>query len=245
MKKLCLIIPSRGRPTKILDTLNSIDKTCNHLNTDVFILLDEDDTSVVDYFKTVPNWVRIKVYNRDKDRTLTTEIINRCFDEHNNYEFYSVTNDDIIYLTEGWDEALCQKMKISCGQDDTMVEKYGNHYIGNIKPGEFPITSVIDGDICRELGWLQYPELIHSCGDNIWFWIGKRANCLYHDGKYHTVHMSPYFDKCEADETFNKCNAQDNQEDYYIYKEWLKYKCGKEVCKIQRLLKREEENVKC
>lgn len=237
MKNLLIICPSRGRPQRILETIQSIQDTCNFEHTDFMVLLDDDDVCVPDYYKNLPEWVKIKVYNREHDCTLTTEIINRAFNENKEYSFYSVTNDDIVYLTKGWDEALCQKLKISSGQDDTMVEKYGDSYIGNVKPGEFPITSVIDGDIVREIGWLQYPKLRHSCGDNIWFWIGRRGGCLYHDSKYHTEHRSHYFGKGEADETFQKCNAFDNQQDYYAYKEWLKYRCGNEVCKVQELTK--------
>jgi hypothetical protein len=237
MKNLLIICPSRGRPERILETIQSIEDTCNFEHTDFMVLLDNDDVCVPDYYKNLPEWVKIKVYDRSHDCTLTTEIINRAFNENREYNFYSVTNDDIVYLTKGWDEALCQELKISSGQDDTMIEKYGESFIGNVKPGEFPITSVIDGNIVREIGWLQYPKLRHSCGDNIWYWIGKRANCLYHDGNFHTEHKSAYFGKGEADETFKNCNALDNQQDYYAYKEWLKYRCGNEVCKVQELIK--------
>lgn len=216
-------------------------RTTNRDHTDLIVLLDKDDEYVGIYLEKLPSWVKCKVYDREGDKTLTTEIINRAFEENNSYDYYSVTNDDIHYLTEGWDEALCKRMRISCGQDNTMVAKYGLKRVGNVNPGEFPITSVIDGDICREIGWLQYPELCHSCGDNIWFWIGKRSNCLWHDARYQTEHRSAYFGLGESDETFKRCNAIDNMEDYYIYKEWLKYKSGREVIKVSNLLKRCKE----
>jgi hypothetical protein len=238
MKKLLIVIPSRGRPVKILDMLKTLDKTIDKDHTDVIVLLDLDDKDLYKYKETLPSWVQYKVYDRDGDKTLTTEIINRCFDELNNYEFYSVTNDDIFYKTNGWDIALCQKLKISCGQDDTMVEKYGVDFVANIRPATFPITSVIDGDICRALGWLQFPQLIHSCGDNIWYWIGRRSDILYTDDTYHTEHVSPYFGLSEEDETYKNCNAFDNKQDYYTYKEWLKYKCGKELGIVENLIKR-------
>jgi len=239
MKNLLIICPSRGRPERILETIQSIEDTCNFEHTDFMVLLDNDDVCVPDYYKNLPEWVKIKVYDRSHDCTLTTEIINRAFNENREYNFYSVTNDDIIYLTKGWDESLCQELKISSGQDDTMVAKYGKDRIGNINPGEFPITSVIDGDIVREIGWLQYPKLKHSCGDNIWYWIGKRAECLCFNGNFHTEHRSAYFGLGEADETFEKCNAYRLKEDYYTFKEWLKYRCGNEVCKILELVNKE------
>jgi len=240
MKKLLIICPSRGRPHKIMDTIKSIERTIDQEHTDFIVLLDKDDKCVGQYDNILPTWVRYRVYDRTNDKTLTTEIINRAFEEFNDYEYYSVTNDDIIYKTKGWDKALCQPFKISCGQDDTMTEKYGNVCAANIDPSTFPITSVIDGRICRALGWLQFPDLVHSCGDNIWYWIGRRSDCLYTDRNYHTDHISPYFGLAEEDETYKKCNAFDNKQDYYTYKEWLKYKCGKELIIVEKLIKENE-----
>jgi len=237
MKKLLVLCPSRGRPYRIMEMIKSFEDTINPFHTELIVLLDKDDDSLGIYEEKLPVWVRTEIYDRTGDKTLTTEILNRAFEKHNDYEFYSVTNDDICYLTKGWDEALCQKLKISCGQDDTMLEKYGKDFIANVEPATFPITSVIDGDMCRAVGWIQYPELIHSAGDNIWYWIGRRGNCLYVDRKYHTVHNSAYFGRGEADETFKRCNAMDNKKDYYTYIEWLKYKSGNEICKIESLIK--------
>ncbi len=235
--KLLLLCPSRGRPQKILEMIESVKTTADLEYTDLVVLLDKDDTSLQSYFRLIPQWVRIKVYDRQGDKTLTTEIINRVFEELNDYAYYSVTNDDIVYKTKGWDKGLSQPLKISCGQDDTMLEKYGKENAAYIQPHLFPITSVIDGDIPRALGWLQFPPLVHSCGDNIWFWIGRRSDCLYTNDSYHTDHNSPYFDKGEEDETYKKCNAFDNKQDYYTYKEWLKYRCGKELTIVEKLLK--------
>jgi hypothetical protein len=237
MKKLLILCPSRARPVKIMDMINSLVLTINKDHTDVCVLLDKDDKTVPEYFINLPSWVKINVFDRTEDKTLTTEIINRQFEEDNDYAYYSVTNDDIVYKTKGWDEGLCQPLKISCGQDDTMMEKYGPDLVANIDPSTFPITSVIDGDICRALGWLQFPPLVHSCGDNIWYWIGRRSDCLHTDRQYHTDHMSPYFGKGEEDETYKKCNAFDNKQDYYTYKEWLKYQCGKELTIVDKLIK--------
>lgn len=235
---LLLVCPSRGRSQRIEDFILSVKQTTDPKFTNLLILLDSDDHDLTDYGKILSTYnVKFRIYDRSMDATLTTEIINRAFNEFNDYDYYSVTNDDIIYKTKGWDRGLAVKHRISSGCDDTMVEKYGDKHIGNVKPGEFPITSVICGDIVREIGWLQYPKLRHSCGDNIWFWIGKRSDSLYHDGQYHTSHESPYFGKAEVDETFKKSNAHDNMQDYYTYKEWLKYRCGKEVIKVQNLTK--------
>ena len=59
----------------------------------------------------------------------------------------------------------------------------------------------------------------------------------YVDTNYHTGHNSPYFGKSEEDDTYKKCNAFDNKQDYYTYKEWLKYRCGKELTIVDNFIK--------
>jgi len=245
MKKLLIVCPSRGRYIRIGELLRSLNKTINHNHSDVLILLDKDDPQLENYKRTLPRWVKYEVFDKSEDETLTTNIINKTFEKYNDYDFYSVTNDDIVYKTRGWDEALSQPLKISSCQDDTQYEKFGNQYIGNIQPATFPSTSIICGDICRALGWLQFPEIIHSCGDNVWFWLGQRNNCLYANIDYHLDHNSPYFDRGEKDETYLNCNGLDNKADYYTFKEWLKYRCGKYMLIVEKLTKGSNDNIVC
>lgn len=236
MKKLLLICPSRGRSERIKLFIDSVENTCDLENTRLQVLLDKDDKEVSNYFKVLPSWVQIKVFDRTYDNTLTTEIINRAFKQDDDYEFYSVTNDDIIYMTKDWDTKLCVKGKIYCGVEENALKKYGTAMARPIEPHTFPYTSCIDGDIVRALGWLQYPKLRHSAGDNIWYWIGRRMNVLFCDESVRYIHRSAYFNDGEADETFNKTNAHSNIDDYYVYKDWLKYKCVFDIKKIKEKL---------
>jgi len=203
---------------------------------DLLVLIDKDDPTMEQYMKNLPSWVMVRIYDRTNDKTYTTEIINRAFEEFNNYDYYSITNDDIVYITPGWDE-LATPLKITSWIEDNATKKYGADFIGNINPSTFPYVSIIDGDIARAVGWMQYPPLVHSAGDNIWYWIGRRTDILNVNEDYHYVHKSAYFDDGEADETFQRTNARNNKQDYYTYIEWLKYKCGTELIKVENLLK--------
>lgn len=243
MKKLLVLCPSRGRPDRIMGMLESFEKTTNHDSTRIQVLLDKDDPCIKEYFRVLPSYVKIKVFDRQYDKTLTTEILNRAFLQDDDFEFYSVTNDDMEYLTKGWDDTLCVKGKISTGIEDNMVKKYGEDFISGIHVKGFPQTSVIDGDIIRALGWVQYPKLRHSAGDNVWYWIARRMNILHIDESVHYRHRSAYFKDGEEDETFKSTSAQTNMDDFYIYKDWLKYKCADTINQINHslnLIKKEE-----
>lgn len=239
-KKLLVLCPSRGRPERIIGMIESFERTTNHDMTRIQVLLDKDDQTVPQYFKILPDFVRVKVYDRKYDHTLTTEILNRAFKEDDNFGFYSVTNDDMEYLTEGWDEKLCVKGKVSTGIEDNIVKKYGEDFIAGVHVKGFPQVSVIDGDIVRALGWVQYPKLKHSAGDNVWYWIARRMGILHIDESVHYRHRSAYFNDGEEDETFKKTSAYTNMDDYYIYKDWLKYKCMDTIKQIDYYLNKEK-----
>lgn len=232
MKKLLVLCPSRGRPQRILGMIRSFEITTDPTHTQLMILLDEDDPKLMDYLSNVHPEHDVRVYNRAGDKTYTTEIINRAFLE-TDYAYYSVTNDDIHYITPNWDRRLCNIGAISTGVEDNMVKKYGKDFVTPFHIEGFPITSVIDARIPRCLGWLQYPELKHSAGDNVWYRLACRMNILYIAKDIHYVHKSAYYNDGEADETFNRTNARTNHGDYLIFKDWLKYKCEADMNTIK------------
>ena len=102
-----------------------------------------------------------------------------------------------------------------------------------------PIISVIDGRICRELGWLQYPALEQCCGDNVWYKIGTTCHILLYTKDVVYVHNHAYFGKAEWDEHYNKMFNNDKEkikDDWQIYMHWLKYEYWDDCLKIKRLL---------
>jgi len=94
-----------------------------------------------------------------------TEAINSAFEYHNDYDFYMILNDDLIFKTHEWDLKLANKGKISWGKD-------------GIQNDNLPCFPMIDGDIVRALGCLQMPKLNKYCGDVIWKFIGKECGIL-------------------------------------------------------------------
>jgi hypothetical protein len=248
--KLLVLCPSRGRPERIMEMLKSYEATVDFDHTRLRILLDKDDKDARKYARNLPSWAEGVTYDRQYDHTHTTEIINRAFMQENDYEFYSVINDDIEFLTYGWDKSFCNKGKISTGIDDTMVRHYGKDFVSQINIEGFPILSGIDGDIARAIGYMQYPKFKHSCGDNFWYWIAKRLDCLHIDKDIHWNHKSHYFGEGEADETYKRTYVygSNTADDYAVYIDWLKYKIHKDIEKIKHnaphLFKKEVDSIK-
>lgn len=231
--KLLVFCPSRARPDRLMSMVRTFCKTIDFSHTDLLVLLDKDDDCLEEYLDRIPRFIKFRIFDRTGDKTFTTEILNRAFKIYNDYDFYSVTNDDIQYETLGWDVTLCNKGKISTGVERNMVKKYGKKRHGIDIEG-FPIFSVIDGDICRALGWVQLPELIHSCGDNVWYWIARRMNILEIHKDIFYIHKSYYFKDGEEDATFKRTNVRDSlRNDANVYTRWVKYEINNAIVKIK------------
>ncbi len=229
MKNLLTICPSRGRPDMLVDMISSFKDTSL---SDLIILLDLDDPCLSRY-RDILSFLNIKfdVFDKTDMLSTTTEIINIAYTKYGQrYNFVSVTNDDIIYKTVDWDIKLANKGAISTGLEPNMVRK-------NRKAKGFPVISVIDRRIPDAVGWLQYPELRHSGGDNVWYWIGKRMGILHFDETMEFEHKNPFIFDIEKDETFHRNNTKEHiQKDYKIYMNWLKYKINDDIKKIQETL---------
>jgi len=114
------------------------------------------------FYATVHGDIDLKIISDD---CTVTECFNRMFKAFPDYDFYHMTNDDVVYKSLGWDNLLAKKGTISYGDD-------GFQGAGLCT---FP---TIDGDIVRALGYLQQPTLKKYCGDCVWMEIGRYAGCI-------------------------------------------------------------------
>lgn len=126
-----------------------------------------------------------------------TNIINETFNKYPDFDFYHVTNDDVIYEMPLWDMSLANKNKISHGKDAIPSGFDGQFFM-------------IDGDIVRTLGWLQMPTLNRYCGDMVWRFIGKQLNILEYK---ENVIIKHNWEGCEDIET--------HKNDMSKFAEWL------------------------
>lgn len=139
-----------------------------------------------------------------------TEAINIIFNEHKDYDFYIVLNDDIEFITPLWDLQLARKGKITYGID--MIDGGGN--------GCF---LMIDGDIPRAVGWLQLPTLNRYAGDTVWKFIGSQLDIL------------EYFPDVIIKHHWEGASEIDNREDMKRFAEWLPWSF-KDISRIREAL---------
>jgi len=238
-KRLLVLCPSRGRANKINDMIKSLENTIDINHTDFHLLLDDDDIELDDYKKNVPSWIKLEIFKKEELSSFSA-VLNKSLKQNNNYEFYCVTADDIVFLTKGWDKMFCNKGKFTTGIDDNISNKYKGKKFSqpNVIVKGFPTVCGMDGDIIRALGWIALPTLNHGAIDFVWYWLAKRLNILKVEPSIHWVQYSPFYGNNEEDETFKISNSDSNKiHDGEVFSRWLKYECMNDVNRVKEIIK--------
>lgn len=218
-KRLMVICPSRQRPDKLKEMVKSFHKTAKG-ETWLYIRLDVDDPTFDKYMEEL-KFVEEdeKIFTDIGPRKSVTEIINEAFKGNPEEEYYSVTNDDFIYHTDGWDVTL-RTPGVGFGRD-------------GFPDRVFPVTSVINGNWVRAVNWLQLPSLERYYGDTVWGNLAIKLKQLtyYPDVFIEHKHwlideknQDPFFDKQKFEETMIK--------DTFAYNQWVIYQSNYHFNKI-------------
>jgi hypothetical protein len=161
-----------------------------------------------------------------------TQILNDQFRKNPDYEYYHVANDDILYLTDGWDRFLIDSLDRKCGGI-----AFGDDGMQASNLCTFPMIS---GYIVRALGWLQYPNVIHFFADNIWYDIGSSAKCLYYAPKIKIDHRHWLNQKREQDDPKYNDKYSHDMDMYYDWCDGPKYFDVQRVVDAKKLFVKEK-----
>lgn len=155
-----------------------------------------------------------------------TKLINEVNFE--NYQFVSVTNDDFVYNSYGWDEAL-----INAIERKGWGIAFGNDGGGN---KHLPSTCVMSAGIPKALGWIQYPRFQHLCGDMVWQTIGKLLNRLYYVPHVSIEHKHFLYGKAKK-EDYEYTNSREMYiNDNSIFQEWLLNESADDVERVRKAM---------
>ena len=168
--RLLLSCPSRGRPDRIQEMLNSFDETKSD-GTSIYIVLDDDDPKLIDYLKIL-NGRPYEIRKRD----LLAQIHNYIVMFHPAYDYYMPINDDVIFRTKGWDNILVETIENRGGGWGI---SYGNDLCGNVR-WELPTFGCISGNIVKTLGYIYPIELRALFGDTFLLDLGRALGRLFY-----------------------------------------------------------------
>lgn len=147
-----------------------------------------------------------------KPDTSITQLINSVDLTH--YKYVHVTNDDVEYLTNGWDTKLIESIK----------KPYGIVFANDGSNNKhLPALPVMTTNIFKILGWIQLPSLTHLCGDCVWQYIGNQLNCLYYRNDIFIRHNHYLHSRSEIDDTYKKTNSKEMfKKDNEMFKKWIR-----------------------
>lgn len=162
------------------------------------------------------------IINRDTDKTIT-QIINKVWEVNRGYDFYHITNDDVIYHTKGWDSKF-----IDLAKERGPGVYYGNDLFMGENLATFPFIS---GKLVEAVGFLQEPSLIRYYGDTVWSALAKECKCLHYVPEVIIEHKTFFNGKREG-----KPDAEAYKKDSESFHKWATLKAIFDLAKVREVL---------
>lgn len=219
------IIPTRGRPHKLRELLDSWRAT--RTTARLLIAIDEDDPEIEAYRSTFAEWLEDTRASNTEDweewvrmssapRMRLGGTLNHYALEYAEWEnIIGFMGDDHRPRTHGWDTHIVLAMQ-SMGGTGVV---YGND---KLQGANLPTAVAISADIVQELGYFVPPGAIHLYLDNFWKHLGESLGRLRYLPDVIIEHMHPVAGKAEMDERYAEVNSgQMYQEDEATYRQWL------------------------
>lgn len=212
MKPILTVMPSRGRVEECKRAVDSFFSTST--KSDLIILVDEDDPQLLEYHSIG--------YLQIASRGTITQRINQAFQDKPDYQYYHISNDDVLYHTPQWDLKILQLF-----DDYGDGIAYGNDLFQGENLCTFPFIS---GPIAKSIGWLQMPLLNRYCGDLVWKLLGKNLNCLYYYQDIVIEHLHYLIGKGN-----HPVDMEIYQQDKIAFAQWLQ-KADLDIWKVRKMV---------
>ncbi len=207
--RILTICPTKNRTHQVKEMIASFNRTSTENNT-LILGINAEDEDIFEYRKLSVTKSLCKA------NSTVTEVINSIWKENPGYDFYHITNDDVVYETKGWDTKFAHIL-----DEYGHGIAYGNDTIQGKNLCTFPFIS---SEILDALGWAQLPALNRYCGDSVFNFIGKQCSCLY------------YLDGVTIRHNWGGANSEVHKSDMEKFAEWLPYSY-KYVEKVKEILK--------
>ena len=221
MKDILVILPSRGRPEKAKEAIDSWQKTETGYS-QLLVCTDHDDPLAKNY----PQYYNVNY--RQANRSYIGDIINQVSKDEI-YDYYAFIGDDHRFRTKGWDQLAIET-----------IEKKGNGwgivYGNDLLQGEKLATAaIVSGNIVRALGYMSLPGLHHLYIDNFWMEIGRGIDRLFYVPEIVIEHMHFSVGKSEKDDLYAQVNSPEMySHDSQIFSEWARNYKQEDIERIKK-----------
>ena len=223
-----VICASRLRPDRIKEMLSSYEET-KRGDTDIVIYLDDDDPKLKDY--------QLNGYNVEVGRRRTLgEVASYIIEKYPDYDYYSEINDDMRFLTIGWDNILTNTIK---DKGNGWGIAFGDDLMGSGKK-MLPTQVVISSNIIKTLGYIAPPCLKHLYRDVFWRDLGRGINRLFYCFNVTIEHKHWSVKKGKMDDNYKLANSRLNS-DHRAYRRYKETSLQSDIDKVKQCI--ETENI--
>lgn len=222
MVDLLVLCPSRGRPDKGKDAVNSFLDT-KHAASAMLLLLDEDDPTWKDY-PTWWAWVQPAPGSMNAALRKAVETPGLLSDA----KVIGFVGDDHRFRTHGWDREIL----------DLLAEHPGVAYGNDMLQGEaLPTNWFVSRPIVDKLNMSLLPDAKHLYLDDAWKTLASAAGCLYYMPDILVEHMHFTAGKSEHDAGYQRVNAPAVYEhDAAAYHRWLEDGFERDLAILRRVV---------
>lgn len=219
--KLCVLLPTMGRPEGLLEAIKSYEKNSSNYSDLKFGFSCMDKTLQANL-----NILRENGYSFDDDIWLYGDVgmcrtVNlMAKEDFPGYGAYMILNDDQIIHTKDFDKLLMNKI------DE--LEKQSGHrlWIPHWKDG------INDGKLCQSFATKEFLEVTgsyypdgfmrHLYSDNMYQFIGENCEILHYIPELYIEHNHPCVGKNKTDDTYKRTNSNElYASDGAQYARWL------------------------
>lgn len=195
--KMCVVVPSRGRPENADRLAKAFIDT--NAESDLYIVIDNDDPKWNEYAKNESLTV-LPADNKTGGCAAslnTGAVLLLDVTKFPLYDYFVFMGDDHLPRTKNWDKALIQTLGLQTGI------AYGDDLLqGENLPTAFAMTR----DLVNELRGMTFPGCIHLYFDNFVKQLGIDLKCLRYLPDVIIEHLHPVAGKAEMDEGYTRVN---------------------------------------
>lgn len=216
MPDLVLLVPSRGRPQNVARLVEACDKTCR---TDMLIHFGFDEDDVQLGANLVANHGGLSTVLPRMGLAAWT---NQLAGEHLDSRWLCSIGDDMVPVTSGWDERLCEA-----------AGPAGMSYPNDKRRDDIPECIVMSASLVAALGWICQPGLDHWYVDNVWRDLGQGGILRYLPDVV-VEHRHPNVTGEPGDRTYADA-AERYGHDLAAYQKWRLRDMARDVAAVRRV----------
>ena len=195
--KMCVVVPSRGRPENAERLAQAFKDT--NTEADLYVIIDNDDPKWDEYAKS-QNYKKLPADNKTGGcaKSLNTGAVNLLdITKYPLYDYFVFMGDDHLPRTPGWDKAFIQAL----GHNTGIV--YGDDLL---QGANLPTAYGMSRDLVNELRGMTFPGCIHLFFDNFVKQLGLDLEYLKYLPDVIIEHLHPIAGKAEMDEGYARVN---------------------------------------